>query len=135
MLESRAAELVKVMTFLADPAALPALVHCTAGKDRTGMVVALALSVARVPDETIADDYALSATYLTGDYFADARLRAERRGIPWDLYRQQLVCPGPLMLETLRQLRNTFGDVEHYLVAHGMPSDAVRELRNSLVEP
>jgi len=43
---------------LADPAALPALVHCAAGKDRTGVVVGFALSVAGVTDADVADEYA-----------------------------------------------------------------------------
>lgn len=38
-----------------------ALVHCAAGKDRTGTVTALALSVAGVPDEEIVADYAVTA--------------------------------------------------------------------------
>lgn len=41
-----------------------ALVHCAAGKDRTGTVVALALSVAGVPDEEIVADYVLTAERL-----------------------------------------------------------------------
>ena len=49
---------------LAAADALPALVHCSAGKDRTGIVVALILAVLGVPDEVIAADYALSARYL-----------------------------------------------------------------------
>jgi protein-tyrosine phosphatase len=38
-----------------------AVVHCAAGKDRTGVVVALALAVAGVPREEIVADYALTA--------------------------------------------------------------------------
>ena len=40
------------------------LFHCTAGKDRTGMVAALLLSLAGVPRRDIVHDYALSAHYL-----------------------------------------------------------------------
>jgi protein-tyrosine phosphatase len=40
------------------------LVHCTAGKDRTGLVVALALALAGVADEQFVADYALSDQYL-----------------------------------------------------------------------
>jgi hypothetical protein len=39
-------------------------VHCHAGKDRTGLVVALALSVAGIELDAIADDYALTAARL-----------------------------------------------------------------------
>ncbi|MFD0747939.1 tyrosine-protein phosphatase [Phytohabitans flavus] len=45
---------------IADEAASPVVVHCVAGKDRTGVVCALTLSVLGVSDEDIATDYALS---------------------------------------------------------------------------
>jgi protein-tyrosine phosphatase len=45
---------------LADDAALPAMFHCSAGKDRTGVLAALLLGFLGVPDETIVADYALS---------------------------------------------------------------------------
>ena len=40
------------------------IVHCAAGKDRTGVVVALALAVAGVPHEEIVADYALTADVI-----------------------------------------------------------------------
>lgn len=41
------------------------LFHCTAGKDRTGMVAATLLSLAGVPKDEIIHNYAISAHYLT----------------------------------------------------------------------
>jgi protein-tyrosine phosphatase len=45
---------------VAAPAALLVLIHCAAGNDRTGIVAALWLAAVGVPNETIAEDYALS---------------------------------------------------------------------------
>ena len=45
---------------LAQPESLPAMFHCSAGKDRTGVLAALLLAALGVPDETIVADYALS---------------------------------------------------------------------------
>jgi protein-tyrosine phosphatase len=45
---------------LADPARLPAVFHCAAGKDRTGIIAALVLTLLGVPAPYVADDYALS---------------------------------------------------------------------------
>jgi protein-tyrosine phosphatase len=46
-----------------DPAALPILVHCTSGKDRTGFVTALVLLALETSEETILEDYLLSNKY------------------------------------------------------------------------
>ena len=55
------ANLAAALLVLADPAAGPVLVHCAAGKDRTGVVVALALSLAGVRREAVVADYVRSA--------------------------------------------------------------------------
>jgi protein-tyrosine phosphatase len=44
----------------ADPANRPLVIHCTAGKDRTGLAVALLLLTLGVPEETVVADYTLS---------------------------------------------------------------------------
>jgi protein-tyrosine phosphatase len=49
---------------LAAPDSLPAIVHCSAGKDRTGVLSALILAFLGVPDEVIVEDYALSAAAM-----------------------------------------------------------------------
>ncbi len=49
---------------LANPAMLPAVFHCTAGKDRTGWAQAIFLGIMGVPRETIMADYLLSNRYL-----------------------------------------------------------------------
>lgn len=48
---------------LAQPGSLPALVHCTAGKDRTGFAAALVLLVLGVPEETVFEDYLMTNRY------------------------------------------------------------------------
>jgi protein tyrosine/serine phosphatase len=67
--------LARALRLLADPATGPALVHCAAGKDRTGVVVAVALSLAGVRREAVVADYARSAERIDGVL---ARLRATR---------------------------------------------------------
>lgn len=59
--EDAPANLARALRLLADPATGPALVHCAAGKDRTGVVVALALSLAGVRREAVVADYVRSA--------------------------------------------------------------------------
>lgn len=50
---------------------LPMVVNCTAGKDRTGIAIALILTALDVPIEIIVEDYALSGTLLAGRRFSD----------------------------------------------------------------
>jgi protein-tyrosine phosphatase len=64
ILDLRGEQLGAVLTAMADDGAFPAVVHCTAGKDRTGLIIALLLGIAGVPSEQIIEDYALSAVYL-----------------------------------------------------------------------
>ena len=52
---------------LARPGALPALVHCTAGKDRTGVLMALVLDVLGVGEKAIVADYLQSHERLSAD--------------------------------------------------------------------
>jgi protein-tyrosine phosphatase len=56
--------LATALGLLADPDTYPAVFHCTAGKDRTGILAALVLSVLGVPNDTIVADYALTQLAL-----------------------------------------------------------------------
>lgn len=57
-------QLGRAMEVVMDPDSWPVMVNCTAGKDRTGIVCALTLSILGVPRETVIDDYLLSSTLL-----------------------------------------------------------------------
>lgn len=56
--------LTEAIHVLASGQALPAVMHCSAGKDRTGVLSALVLAFLGVPDKTIVEDYALSAAAM-----------------------------------------------------------------------
>ena len=56
--------LTEAIEVLASTDSLPAVMHCSAGKDRTGVLSALVLAFLGVPDETIIEDYALSAAAM-----------------------------------------------------------------------
>jgi protein-tyrosine phosphatase len=58
---------------IADPAALPTIFHCTAGKDRTGWAEAVFLMILGVPRATIVQDYELTNDYLRGDALKSVR--------------------------------------------------------------
>ncbi|MGC5010028.1 tyrosine-protein phosphatase [Streptosporangium sp. DT93] len=54
------AELATALTVIADAGNAPVVVHCAAGKDRTGVLVALVLRLLGVPEEDVVTDYALT---------------------------------------------------------------------------
>ncbi len=60
MRERAPGAIAQAITILAAPESLPAMFHCSAGKDRTGVLAALLLGALGVPDETIVADYSLS---------------------------------------------------------------------------
>ena len=64
--ENAGANVARALRVLGDPDSGTTLVHCAAGKDRTGVVVALALSLAGVTREAVVEDYLRSAERAEG---------------------------------------------------------------------
>jgi protein-tyrosine phosphatase len=104
--------------------AFPALVHCSAGKDRTGIVVAMILAVLGVPDDVIAADYAMSGGYLDPTQTAAIGQLKAGTGLGDELTEELLSSPPQLILDVLASARDQHGSVEGYLLAHGLsPAD------------
>jgi protein-tyrosine phosphatase len=118
---------------LCAPAALPALVHCAAGQDRTGIVIALMLAVLGVPDEVIGADYSLSSAYLDPDStVVIGRLKAA--GPDDNVTAELLASPAGLILNVLAWARAAGGgSVDRYLTAHGVGAPDLAALRSMLV--
>jgi protein-tyrosine phosphatase len=112
--------------------AFPALVHCSAGKDRTGIVVAMILAVLGVPDEFIAADYALSASYLDPQQTAAIGQLRVSTGLGDDLTEELILSPPQLIMDVLASARATHGSVDGYLVAHGLREAELAGLRAAL---
>jgi protein tyrosine/serine phosphatase len=107
------------------------LVHCHAGKDRTGVVVALLLALAGVPAETIAADYALSERYLQPLY---RQLMAETQDpVERERLAQEVQSPPEIMLAVLSWLETTGRGIERYLLDSGMEPDDLQRLRRRLI--
>ncbi len=113
--------------------ATPALVHCSAGKDRTGVVIALILAVLGVPDEVIAADYALSAAYLDPLRTPAIGQLQVSTGLGDDLTSNLLRSPPELILTVLDMIRERGGSVYGYLRRYGLTEADVARLRSALI--
>ena len=130
ILDDRSEQVGAVLAALAAPDALPAVVNCTAGKDRTGLIVALMLGLAGVPEESIVADYALSGACLAGVYLDEARQRAEAQGFSYDLL---VLCDPDFMRATLAHLQKRYGGIEAYVRATGLGTAEIDQLRRAMV--
>ena len=131
----RGAMLGAAVSALAAPGALPALVHCTAGKDRTGLVIALTLAAIGVPDDYVAADYSMTEIYmdpLRTPVIAQLELIA---GLEEEIPAGILEAPAELMLRVLDLVRDRAGSIADYLRGHGVTDDELTRLRAALVKP
>lgn len=128
MTEEGADGLAAAIGVLADEQAAPLVVHCVAGKDRTGVVCALTLSLLGVTDADIDADYARS-TAGNARYVAWARENGQPdlEMLPW------FRSPAGTMRLFLSELRQRHGSVERYLTAAGLAPDQVTALRAHLL--
>lgn len=116
LLEHAAPVFGRILAGLADEARLPAVFHCAAGKDRTGMVAALLLSVLGVSEADILDDYELTSRYRSAERteaFIE-RLRDER-GVTPEVAAAILRTPRWAMEAALTELRRRYGGIDGYL--------------------
>lgn len=98
------------------------LVHCTAGKDRTGLVVAFALSAAGVDRDEIVTDYAQTAENLRGEWtervlagFSDTGAELTR-----DVVELVTASPAEVLDALLGRIDREHGSVRDYLASHGL---------------
>ncbi|MHB1317404.1 MAG: tyrosine-protein phosphatase [Anaerolineae bacterium] len=106
------------------------VIHCQAGKDRTGIIVALLLRLAGVPDATIMADYVESEPRLWPVW--DAMVAAAAAiGTEPDYSMKPLAFPS-VFQNLLDQLDGQYGGVEGYLAHIGLSPDEVRALAHRL---
>ncbi|WP_372471909.1 tyrosine-protein phosphatase [Micromonospora trifolii] len=124
------AGLAEAVGLIADSANAPVVVHCVAGKDRTGIVCALALAVVGIDDADITADYALSSA-------ASARYSAWLASVTpggVDVPAPFLSSPAEAMQIFLDELRAGHGSVEAYLRHAGVTDEQLAALRDHLLD-
>lgn len=121
----------QAVTVLAD-AEDAALFHCTAGKDRTGLLAALMLEIVGVDRATVIEDFA-----LTHDRIGPLRERllaaAERDGVPRSDFERLLGATPDLIEPALAHLDSRYGGAVAYLGGAGVSDETFEALRRKLV--
>jgi protein-tyrosine phosphatase len=121
---------------LTQPENLPTVVHCTAGKDRTGFASALVLLALDVPVETVFEDYLLT------NYYQQNFMRFVLRWVPlYSFFRTDPDDVLPLLLAKREYLQasidamiETHGSIDGYLEeALGMAAERRAELATQLL--
>lgn len=134
ILEEGEARLAEAMVNLAEPAALPAVFHCAAGKDRTGLLAMLVLGSLGVLDDYIVADYALTEAGMQ-------RMREWAQREQPELFAR--IDAGPVIFsaavpEAMRRMiahvRERHGGIPEFVAALGVPDDAVDRLRHELLD-
>jgi protein tyrosine/serine phosphatase len=109
------------------------VVHCVAGKDRTGLVSAVLLRLVGVDHETIGADYARTAENLRPRWqvwLSEARDEEERAKLE-----KLQQTPAAAMTRVVSEIERRYGDVASYLRAAGLTDGQLDRLRERLVAP
>ena len=133
-IEVNADSIIGVLELIADTTARPVVIHCTVGKDRTGIIVALLLDLLGVDHDTIAADYHVTSANI-------APIIERIKAAP--VFRDNGLADAPMwifdsqpdtMREFLQHLSDHYGGAEGYVLAKGMNPIAVDRLRAELLE-
>ena len=122
--------IVDALAVIADADAAPVVVHCMAGKDRTGVVCSVTLALLGVADADIAEDYALS--HVAMGRMTEWMVAADPAHVP--LPDTFLAAPAGAMALFLRDLRTAYGSVEEYAFGGGFTPAQLAALRSHLLD-
>lgn len=126
--DARAPQLVEVVRALLEPGGAPAVIGCAAGKDRTGVAIALLLDVVGVPRDLIVADYAMSAPMF-------ARPMDDPHIVDWRAGSIEVESPPDYMESSLAHLDERHGGAIGLLEANGVQQDEIDQVIELLTEP
>lgn len=121
-----------VLDLCADKKRHPVAFYCTAGKDRTGTIAAIILSLVGVKEEAIVEDYSLSANVYAemNDHQAMVGALSQRSLDP----KTFLGAPPEVMADVLHSIEENYGSVEGYCDWIGFGAEQREKLREVLLE-
>ena len=135
LIDHATAQIGQLFTGLTEEDGLPAVFHCHAGKDRTGVVAALLLEALGVDRPVILDDYELTARYRLRSQQESTYERLLQFGLSPEAAAGVLTTPRRAMEEALGHLDAEYSGVEEYLTGPaGMRKDDLEALRARLLD-
>ena len=124
--------LVDALEIIAERGNHPLVFHCTAGKDRTGVLAAMVLTTIGIVDDDVVEDYALSAS-LMNEIRARITSDPETAQAVKDQPKFQWKASAESMAVFLSLLRREYGSADGYLKANGAGSSLADRLRAALL--
>ena len=119
-------QILAALEVLASPDALPAVFHCTAGKDRTGVLSAVVLSLLGVDEPTVVADYALSGEAM--QRLREKLIRKYPEGRETIENIDEVFSADPAQMELLLDhVREHYGSVGAYVEGLGAGAGTRRE--------
>lgn len=111
------------------------VVHCTAGKDRTGVVVALSLLSVGVDRDTVVDDYARTEPHLAGEWLEAMVEMVGRYGVPDSPALRTLMggSPPEALDSVLDLVEREHGSANDFLRVAGVSTSELETLERRLL--
>ncbi|UFS60644.1 tyrosine-protein phosphatase [Subtercola endophyticus] len=135
MVDAYGAQLASAVRLIAESGDETVLVHCTAGKDRTGLVVALALLAVGVDRDEVVADYAQTAQHLAGPWADRMIEKMQTAGVPVTPALERIVTASPAaeLERIIDRWESEWGSASGYLRAHGLTDDDITALATALL--
>lgn len=111
------------------------VVHCTAGKDRTGAVIALTLTAIGVDRDDVLHDYAETEHNLKGPWLEQhiESLRHAGAEITPEVLSLVSSSPAPVLDRAFKLIEHEYGSIRDYLLTHGLQESSIESLHSRLV--
>jgi len=120
-------EVTEFFDILADPESYPVMVHCTQGKDRTGLTVLLSLLLLEVPLEAAEYDYMITQSQLTNERAGRIK-EINSIGLP-DSFAD---CDPDFVKEVDKHIRDKYGGIRQYLLQAGVTPEHLQSVQKNL---
>ena len=125
------AQIAQILSTIAD-SDTGILIHCHAGKDRTGIIIALMLASIGVSNEVIAEDYVLSHQDIQ-HLITDWRTYAESKGYDMAQFERENATLPETILTMLAHIEDNFGSVDTYLQHCGLSREQLNLLKTKFL--